>query len=74
MFEFHMVSCEHMENKLVCEEDLKHFHTSLLGNEEDAQGLLNITQEVSSCKPENYLQTGDLKFASGDYISPVSRQ
>ena len=30
---------------VVCEEDLKHFHTSLLGNEEDAKGLLNIKQE-----------------------------
>ena len=35
-----------MENKLVSGEDLKHFHTSLLGNEEDAKGLLNIKQEV----------------------------
>ena len=26
---------------VVSEEDLKHFHTSLLGNEEDAKGLLN---------------------------------
>ena len=33
---------------VVCEEDLKHFHTSLLGNEEDANGLLNIKQEFSS--------------------------
>ena len=31
-----------MENKLVCEEDLKHFHTSLLGNEEDAKELLKV--------------------------------
>ena len=30
---------------VVCEEDLKHFHTFLLGNEEDAKGLLNIKQE-----------------------------
>ena len=30
---------------VVCEEDLKHFHTSLLGNEEDAKGLFNIKQE-----------------------------
>ena len=30
---------------VVCEEDLKHFHTSLLGNEEDAKGLLDIKQE-----------------------------
>ena len=34
--------------EVVCEEDLKHFHTSLLGNEEDAKGLLNIKQEVLS--------------------------
>ena len=33
---------------VVCEEDLKHFHTSLLGNEEDAKGLLNIKQEFFS--------------------------
>ena len=33
---------------IVCEEDLKHFHTSLLGNEEDANGLLNIKQEFLS--------------------------
>ena len=26
----------------------KHFHTSLLGNEEDAKGLLNIKQEFLS--------------------------
>ena len=31
---------------IVCEEDLK--HTSLLGNEEDAKGLLNIKQEFLS--------------------------
>ena len=31
---------------VVCEEDLKHFHTFLLGNEEDAKGLLNVKQEV----------------------------
>ena len=30
---------------VVYEEDLKHFHTSLLGNEEDAKGLLNIKGE-----------------------------
>ena len=35
-----------MENKFECKEDLKHFPTSLLGNEEDAKGLLNIEQEV----------------------------
>ena len=35
-----------MENMLVGREDLKHFHTSLLGNEEDAKGFLNIRQEV----------------------------
>ena len=35
-----------MENKLLSEEDLKRFHTSLLGNEEDAEGLLNVKQEV----------------------------
>ena len=34
-----------MENKFECKEDLKHFPTSLLGNEEDAKGLLNIKQE-----------------------------
>ena len=33
---------------VVCEEDLKHFHTSLLGNEEDAKGLLNVKQEFLS--------------------------
>ena len=33
---------------VVCEEDLKHFHTSLLGDEEDAKGLLNIKQEFLS--------------------------
>ena len=33
---------------VVCEEDLKHFHTSLLGNEEDAKRLLNIKQEFLS--------------------------
>ena len=48
VFEFRVVWCEHMENKLVCEEDLKHFHTSLLGNEEDAKELLNIKQEILS--------------------------
>ena len=48
VFEFRVVSCERMENKLVCEKDLKHFHTSLLGNEEDAKGLLNIKLEVLS--------------------------
>ena len=32
----------------VWEEGLKHFHTSLLGNEEDAKGLLNIKQEFLS--------------------------
>ena len=32
----------------VCEEDLKHFHTSLLGNEEDPKGLPNIKQEFLS--------------------------
>ena len=35
-----------MENKFECKEDLKHFPTSLLGNEEDAKGLLNIEQDV----------------------------
>ena len=30
---------------VVREEDLKHFHTSFLGNEKDAKGLLNIKQE-----------------------------
>ena len=35
-----------MENKLLREEDLKHFHTFLLGNEEDAKGLLNVKQQV----------------------------
>ena len=30
---------------IVCKENLKHFHTSLLSNEEDAKGLLNIKQE-----------------------------
>ena len=34
-----------MDNKLVSEKDLKHFHASLLGNEEDAKGLLNVKQE-----------------------------
>ena len=38
-----------MENKLVREEDLKHFHASLLGNEEDTKGLLNVKQEGLSC-------------------------
>ena len=33
---------------VVCEEDLKHFYTSLLGNEEDANVLLNIRQEFLS--------------------------
>ena len=33
---------------VVCKENLKHFHTSLLGNEEDAKGLLNIKQEFLS--------------------------
>ena len=33
---------------VVSEEDLKHFHTSLLGNEEDAKGMLNIKQEFLS--------------------------
>ena len=33
---------------VVREKDLKHFHTSLLGNEEDAKGLLNIKQEFLS--------------------------
>ena len=33
---------------VVCEEDLEHFRTSLLGNEEDAKGLLNIKHEVLS--------------------------
>ena len=37
-----------MENKLVCEEDLKHFHISLLGNKEDAKGCLKVKQEVLS--------------------------
>ena len=35
-----------MENKLVSREDLKHFHTSLMGNHKDAKELLNIKQEV----------------------------
>lgn len=35
-----------MENKLVSEKDFKHFHTSLLGNEEDAKEFLNIKQEA----------------------------
>ena len=48
VFEFLVFSCEYMENKLVRKEDLKHFLTSLLGNEEDAKGLLNIKQEVLS--------------------------
>ena len=48
VFEFRVVSCERMENKLVCEKDLKHFHTSLLGNEEDAKVLLNLKQEFLS--------------------------
>ena len=33
---------------VVCEEDFKQFHTSLLGNEEDAKGLVNIKQEFLS--------------------------
>ena len=33
---------------VVCEDDLKHFHSSLLGTEEDVKGLLNIKQEFSS--------------------------
>ena len=33
---------------VVCKEDLKHFHSSLLGNEEDPKGLLNIKQEFLS--------------------------
>ena len=41
-----MVLCEMCD--VVSEEDLKHFHTSLLGNEEDAKGLLNIKQEFLS--------------------------
>ena len=36
---------------IVCKEDLKHFHSFLLGNEEDPKGLLNIKQEFLS----NYL-------------------
>ena len=34
--------------EVVCKEDLNHFHTSLLGNEEDAKVLLNIKQEFLS--------------------------
>jgi len=34
------------DNKLVIGVDLTHFHSSLLGNEEDVKGLLNIKQEV----------------------------
>ena len=40
---FHANMCDE-----VCEEDLKHFHTSLLGNEEDAKALLKIKQEFLS--------------------------
>ena len=32
--------------ELVSGEDLKHFHTSLLGSPEDAKGLLQIKQKV----------------------------
>lgn len=32
--------------ELVSEEELKHFHTSLLGSPEDAKGLLQIKQKV----------------------------
>lgn len=35
-----------MENKLVTVEDLKYFHNSLLGNEENAKGLLGIKEDV----------------------------
>ena len=37
-----------MSSTVVCKEDLKLFHTSLLGNEEDPKGLLNIKQEFLS--------------------------
>ena len=33
---------------VVCKDDLKHFHSSLLGTEEDVKGLLNIKQEFLS--------------------------
>ena len=33
---------------IVCEEHLKHFHTSLLGNEEDPKAVPNIKQEFLS--------------------------
>ena len=33
---------------VACEKDLKHFHTSLLGNEEGAKGSLKIKQEFLS--------------------------
>ena len=36
-----------MENKLVSGEDLKHFHTSLLGNEEDAKRLAPVIYKDS---------------------------
>ena len=35
-----------MEIKLECDKDLEHFNTSLLVNEEDTKGMLNIKQEV----------------------------
>ena len=37
-----------LSGTVVCKEDLKLFHTSLLGNEEDPKGLLNIKQEFLS--------------------------
>ena len=37
---FHANTCD-----LMCKEALEHFPTSLLGNEEDAKGLLSIKQE-----------------------------
>ena len=37
---FRVISCD-----VVCEEDLKHFLSSPLGNEDDAKGLFNIKQE-----------------------------
>ena len=43
---------------VVCKEKLKHFHTSLLRNEEDAKGLLNINQEFLS--QWFHLKRGDL--------------
>ena len=49
-----------MENKLVSEEDLQHFHTSLIENHEDATGFLYIKQEVFR----------ELSFSSPEIVTP----